>query len=160
MSSQFRLNWLVTSTTLDAIQGQDTSVRDATSKGRVVQGTRRPRDGTSADFLFGDTSVRDTLSHHQHTPLSLCIRTRKKPLMLYTFSTEVRLTSVINHDELKLWSCSLRWCKSTSERSYSGWVDFFPADHADRVSEKKIRETQIRLTMIGRLFQWITRTGK
>jgi hypothetical protein len=70
------LNWLVTSTTLDAVHGQDTSVRDATSKGRDVQGTRRPRDASSKrrnirDFLFWDISVWDTVSRHQHTPLSL-----------------------------------------------------------------------------------------
>jgi hypothetical protein len=99
-------------------------------QGRVVQGTEHPRR-----FVWGHIGRGHFITSSTYTSFS--IRTRKKPLMMY--STAVRLTSVIHHDELKLCCCSLRWCKSTSERSYSGWVDFFPADHADRVSENPRR---------------------
>ncbi len=54
---------------LDTIQGQDTSVRGATSKGCDIHGPHHPRDALSKgrnvlDFLSLDTSFRDTLSLH------------------------------------------------------------------------------------------------
>jgi hypothetical protein len=67
---------------LVAVQGRDTSVRDATSnrrssprdmmtKGRVVHGKHRPQDALSnersiRDFSVGDTSAGNTLSHLDH----------------------------------------------------------------------------------------------
>ncbi len=42
-----------------AVLGRNTSVRDASSKGNVVQGTHRPRDASSKNW-FRDTMVRDT----------------------------------------------------------------------------------------------------
>jgi hypothetical protein len=63
-------DWLVTiSTHLHVVQGQNTSVRDVASKGRIVQGMCGPRNTSSKDaslskgriivrdFLFRDTSV-------------------------------------------------------------------------------------------------------
>ncbi len=49
---------------LDAVQGRDTSVRDASAKGSIIQGTRRPRDTLSKGRNILDFSFRDTLSRH------------------------------------------------------------------------------------------------
>jgi hypothetical protein len=38
---------------VDWVQGQETPVRDALSKGCIVQGTHCPRDGTSETFRLG-----------------------------------------------------------------------------------------------------------
>ncbi len=67
---------------LDDIQGWDTSVRDTSSRGLIVQETRRPRDESSkglivkctyyclkneaSDTFFRNTSARDTLLRHRH----------------------------------------------------------------------------------------------
>jgi hypothetical protein len=52
------------------VKGRDTSVRDASSRGRIVQGTHRPGDASIKGRIFQethsfvDTSVEDTLSWH------------------------------------------------------------------------------------------------
>jgi hypothetical protein len=52
---------------LDAVQGQETLIRDAMSKGRNILGPHRPRDAlfegrNIRDFSFGDTLFGDTSS--------------------------------------------------------------------------------------------------
>ncbi len=73
-------------------------LRDVMSKGRVVQGPHRPSAALSMkrkirDFLFGDSSVGDTLSRHRshvaHTPWSLgmvtsCWRNNSTMYLLHT----------------------------------------------------------------------------
>jgi hypothetical protein len=44
---------------------QETSVRDASTIGRIIQGTHHARDGTSEDFSFGDTLVGDEITLHR-----------------------------------------------------------------------------------------------
>jgi hypothetical protein len=45
---------------LDAVQGQDRSVREVISMGVIIQWTHCPREGTYEVFSTGDTSVGDT----------------------------------------------------------------------------------------------------
>jgi hypothetical protein len=76
--------WMTSRPVPWCVQGQDTSVRDATSKGGIVQGTRRPRDGSSKGCLVQgmprprdatsetsivDTPVGDEITLYQNCPI-------------------------------------------------------------------------------------------
>jgi hypothetical protein len=69
---------------VSAVQGRDTSVSDTSSKGRIVQGTHRPRDESSKGCIVQELSF---ASHRWGTNIVMASERRKEVFVGCTLST-------------------------------------------------------------------------